>query len=168
MRSKVLWIEDGAMFEAQDFAGPVYNSRRYDLVIALNISDAVEELLKEEFDVVIVDIRMAPGDLPQWVKLYQNAGRNKIHARLGLVLLHCLFCPNDIDIKLDLIPKWIHPNRFAVFTVETWQELKEHLVKCGIEEQSHRQKAAGMPVTALLELIDSVKASLSRAGHPEG
>ena len=161
MRKRVLWIEDGATFEAQHLTGPVYRSRQYDLVIALTISDAERELMnKEGFDIVIVDIRMDPGDKQKWIELYQNANRNKLHARLGLTLLYALFKPEDVDNIIKEVPDWIDSKRFGILTVENYKELEKYLIEIKLQKIPFKQKSARLKSTALLELIKSVEKQL--------
>ena len=155
-RKKVLWVEDGATFEAQHLTGPVYNSRKYDLVIALTISDAEREILNDEFDVVIVDIRMDPGNMQKWIDLYQSFNRNKLHARLGLALLYALFKPEAVDNKIEKRPDWIEPGRFGVLTVEDSKELEGNFKELGLETIPFRRKSARLESSALLDLIDEV------------
>ncbi|MDD3731182.1 MAG: hypothetical protein PHU88_02265 [candidate division Zixibacteria bacterium] len=157
MRKKVLWIEDGALFEAQHLTGPVFNSRKYDLDIALTISDAERELFNNEYDIIIVDIRMDPGDMPKWIKLYQNAGRDKLHARLGLMLLYALFKNDEENNILKVVPKWIETKRFGILTVENYKELEDNLKELGLESIPFKQKSARLKATALLEIIEEVE-----------
>ncbi|MCX6830306.1 MAG: hypothetical protein NT002_13660 [candidate division Zixibacteria bacterium] len=162
---RVLWIEDGATFEASAFPGPVFNSRRYDLVIALDISDAIRQLLQNEFDVVIVDIRMDPGDMNEWKDLYQKAPKDSKSARLGRSLLYSLFCPQEALIKLEKIPAWITPDRFGILTVESERELEKDLIKWGIKY--FVQKSAKVSASALLAFIDKMiqdRTSTEQAG----
>jgi len=161
MKYKVLWIEDGAMFEAKNLAGPVYNSRRYDLVIALSISDAIREIVSDEFDAVIVDIRMEPGDLSPWVVHFQHTGQNKATARLGLRLLESLLLPHQAPVKLESVPDWVEPTRFGVLTVEGWEEVSSQLQRLGITKRSFREKNTSLKPDGLLELIDAVIAECS-------
>ena len=49
----------------------------------------------EEFDAVVVDVRLPPGDDPYWKELHRKAGRDKVHAELGLQLLRWLLESKD-------------------------------------------------------------------------
>ena len=156
MKPKILWIEDGAFVDVQNLTGPVYVSGKYDLVVALDASEGFRQLRHTEFDSIVVDIRISPGDDPKWKDLYTEFGMNKASARLGLHFLYSLLAPKDENTKVKLrnIPKWITPNRFGILTVESEMELQDDLRKLNI--QVFRQKTAEMIETALLVTIEEI------------
>lgn len=155
MKHKILWIEDGSLIEVSSFAGPVFTAARYDLEVARNLSDALKKLTNSEYDAVIVDIRIPPGDSPEWEKLYGKSGDDKINARLGIQLLFSLLKPEKAVVKIrEEIPRWISPEKFGVFTVESSGEVRHELKELGIN--FFRQKMTKIPTTTLLELIEDV------------
>ena len=155
MRKKILWIEDGADFEATQFGAAVFNSRRYDFRVALTISEAIKELMRDQFDIVIMDIRMRAGDLPEWNKAQQKDG----HERLGLWLLFSLLLPDRARIPLEAgAPEWIKPSRLGVMSIEAWGELDEDMKDLGIPFERYVQKDEDTPPGALLELIRKMSA----------
>ncbi|MCP4632921.1 MAG: hypothetical protein GY855_08330 [candidate division Zixibacteria bacterium] len=156
MKKKVLWIEDGVTFDAQKFVGPVIHSRKYDLTTVITISDAIRKIQKEEFDIIIFDIRMQPGDIPEWEKLYQDMKQPALRReRLGLILLYCFLRP-DLEKEIELNEKysWVKPGMIGIFSVEKEEELSEHMQKWGIT--FYRNKNAKTPITTLLKLIDEI------------
>ena len=154
MRYKVLWIEDGALTEVADFAGPLLSSMKYDLDVALNISDAIKKMNDAEFDVVIVDIRIPPGSDPEWEHLYEKSQSIKVSPRLGMQLLFGLLKPKEVEIKLKNIPQWIVPEKLGVFTVESEGEVKKELEALCVN--FYLQKKTNTPNTALLEFIEEI------------
>jgi hypothetical protein len=70
-----------------------------------------------------------------------------------LKLLRWLLAKDD-TIHPDAPPAWIDAHRVAVFTVESKQEIQNHLDELGI--QIFQQKSAGLRDTTLLELIDQI------------
>ena len=154
MKYKVLWIEDEAFMQVDHSTGPLLLTRKYDLNVALNVSDAVEQIKNIEFDAVIVDIRLPPGMDPDWEALFINSGDKKSSARLGIQLPFSLLKPGKASIKLEKIPSWISPAKFGVFTVESEREVKNELKKLRID--CFQQKKTMLPKTALLELIERV------------
>lgn len=150
-RPRALWIEDGARSELSHLSGPVLYDGRIELVLAEDLTTAVEYLLEEEFDAVIVDVRLPPGDDPYWKGLHRRAGRDKAHAELGLQLLRWLLGPEDTP-ELEAPPAWLDPKRIAVFSVDTKSEIRGILDALGIEVI--QQKRADLPDTILRELID--------------
>ena len=154
MKRKVLWIEDGARFDLPQLAGPVYIDGSYDLVVAEDISTGISHLLRNEFQVVIVDIRLPPGDDPEWIKLYSVAGYDKVQARLGLELLYSIVGRPEAQVELEYRPEWITADRLGVFTVESYQEIEGDLR--GLNIRVFQQKRADLPDTILLELIEKI------------
>ena len=155
---KVLWIEDGAYGDLPDLIGPVVVDGGYDLDIALNATEGVEKILSDEYDCVIVDIRLQPGEDRRWIDIYNHPEKNKDAARLGLLVLRSLLKPEKSDVKLDGIEekKWVVPARFGVLTVENQGEVENDLSELNIGKKAYRQKNKGPSVNLLLELIEDV------------
>ncbi|MDQ1351028.1 MAG: hypothetical protein QG657_1330 [Acidobacteriota bacterium] len=151
---KILWIEDEATADMRNLAGPLYDSGQYDLVVAFNASEGERQMMKSEFDAVVVDIRIPPGSDQRWIKLYSQSGQNKIMARLGLQLLYSLLKPEMARVKLDSRPTWITPERFGLLTVETRKEVEEDLKNLHI--QVSREKTEKLPFNTLVEIIEDV------------
>jgi hypothetical protein len=150
-RPRALWIEDGARSELSHLSGPVLYDGRIELVLAEDLTTAVEYILEEEFDAVIVDVRLPPGDDQYWKDLHRKAGRDKVHAQLGLQLLRWLLGPGD-RTGLPAPPSWLSAQRVAVFSVDCKTEILSLLDELGIEVI--QQKRADLPDTILRELID--------------
>ena len=150
-RPRALWIEDGARSELSHLSGPVLYDGRIELVLAEDLTTAVEYILEEEFDAVIVDVRLPPGDDPHWKELHRRAGRDKVHAELGLQLLRWLLASAG-QAALPSPPEWMNARRIAVFSVDCRQEILHLLEELGIEVV--QQKRADLPDTILRELID--------------
>ncbi len=155
-RPRALWIEDGARSELSHLSGPVLYDGRIELVLAEDLTTAVEYLLEEEFDAVVVDVRLPPGDDPYWKEQHRRAGRDKVHAQLGLQLLRWLLDAEDKP-GLATPPSWLDAKRIAVFSVDTESEILGTLNDLGIEVI--QQKRADLPDTILRELIDRLIAS---------
>ncbi len=150
-RPRALWIEDGARSELSHLSGPVLYDGRIELVLAEDLTTAVEYILAEEFDAVVVDVRLPPGDDPYWKELHRKAGRDKVHAELGLQLLRWLLRP-AAGSSLPGPPAWMSPKRVAVFSVDCRTEILHLLEELGIEVV--QQKRADLPDTILRDLID--------------
>jgi hypothetical protein len=154
-KPSVLWIEDSARLELRNLVGPLLFSKKFEFALAEDITTAVRFLRFKPFDGVIVDIRLPPGTDPEWRKLYQQSGFDRVHAQLGLKLLYWLLA-KDRSIHPEPPPDWVRPHHLAVFTVESKGEVEKHLNELGI--RVFRQKVAGLRDTTLLELIDEVLA----------
>lgn len=154
MKTRFLWIEDGATADLRHLLAPIYVDGSYDPVIALDVSEGIRRLRAVEFEAVIVDIRIPPGDHPEWINLYNQLGKNKVRARLGLKLLTSLFRPEEDDVKISGVPVWVKPERFGVLTVESKNEVEESLSGLGITV--YKQKTAETPKTILVEMLQAL------------
>lgn len=150
-KCKVLWIEDAARFDFPQMAAPLYMNGGYDLAVAEDVTSAIALIKQGEYDVVIVDIRLPPGDDPRWITLWKRAGSNRVAARLGLELLHSMLGSPEAKIQLQGRPSWLTADRIGVLTVEDDDELRPDLKKLGIRR--YRRKQADVPDTVLLDLV---------------
>lgn len=157
MNPKVLWIEDGGRLELVSLCGPVYYSGTCDLMLAEDVSTALDHLYADVWDALIVDIRLPPGPNAHWRKLYQRTGANKVHAQLGLKLIQWLLRGDKALFPKDP-PSWVREDRIGVFSVESRREVGEHLDSLGIEV--FQQKVASLPDTILEELIGRLLGNL--------
>lgn len=151
---KILWIEDEATGDMRNLAGPLYDGGQYDLVVAFDATEGVRQMMKSEFDAVVVDIRLPPGSDQRWIELYYQFGQNKPMARLGLQMLYSLLKPKHDGVTHDLIPAWITPDRFGLLTVEGKEEVEGDLKNLNI--QVYKQKAETLPFTALLDIVKDI------------
>lgn len=166
MTHKVLWIEDGAYEDLPDLIGPVVVDGGYDLDIALDATDGIKKILRTEYDCVIVDIRLPPGEDRRWIDIYNHPNRNKDAARLGLLVLRSLLKPEKSRVKLDGIKEWVKAARFGVLTVENKGEVEHDLNELGIGIKVYRQKNRSPSVNTLLELIKEVIKQPRERGRP--
>jgi CheY-like chemotaxis protein len=156
MKHKVLWIDDGALGDLPDLIGPVHVDGGYDLEIAVDATEGIEKVSREQFDCIIVDIRLPPGDDERWIKIYNHPEKNKDAARLGLLVLRSLLDPPRSEIKVKGISWHIRPEIFGVLTVENQSEVEKDLneLKIAVYHQKNRKPS----VTTLLDLIRKVMA----------
>jgi CheY-like chemotaxis protein len=157
-RIKILWIEDSARYELAELVGPVYASRQYFMTLAEDASKAVELLLTNEFDAVILDIRLPPGNHKTWSALYQQAGNDKIRAGLGLHLLRWMFDPQrGYSPSLNELPPppgWLAAERVAVFTAEHPAAVENALGQVKIKKIQTKTSIA--KDTVLLDLLQGI------------
>jgi len=157
MKHRVLWIEDGAYGDLPDLIGPVVVDGGYDLDIALDATQGVEKILGNEYDCVIVDIRLPPGTDRKWIDIHNHPDRNKDAERLGLLVLRSLLTPEKSEVHVPNIPSWVKEDkakRLGVLTVENQNEVESDLAELEIE--AYRQKNRRPSVNTLLELIQEV------------
>src|ERR1051325_6517932 len=122
MKHAVLWVEDGAYAEMAYMSSPLHVSGRYDLVIALSATEGLQQLTRadKQFDAIIVDIRLPPGNDEEFLRLYRQRGESRVASRLGLSLLNRVL-KNGAS---EGVPEWHRrAEKFGVFTVEGRDEL---------------------------------------------
>lgn len=153
-KKKVLWIEDGSRYDLADLAAPVIMDGGYDLDVAEDASEGIAKLFETEYDAVIVDIRIPPGNGEAWVKLYERSGKEKVSARLGRHFLYSILGHKEAEIRLDERPKWIKPEKIGVLSVESHLELNGDLNNLTISV--YYQKQANTPEDILLTIIKDI------------
>lgn len=131
-RIRVLWVEDGAAGEFANIGGPLHTEPAVSLAIAFNASDAVHRLLSSEFDVVIVDVRLPPGEDWRWIALYDERGREAAQAQLGIELVRSAMAHAEARIVLKRRPSWLSATRFALLTVEHREEMRALVGPLGV------------------------------------
>jgi len=160
---KVLWIEDGSRYDLPALAAPLLADERYALNMAEDASAGISRLLAEEYHVVVVDIRIPPGESAEWIALHQKCGVDQAASRLGLHLLYSILRHPAARISVpDGALRWLGPNRIGVFTVEGRAELSGDLEELGIGP--YQQKSASLGEDALLVLVQQV---LTVSGYRE-
>jgi hypothetical protein len=160
MKPRVLWIEDSARLELRNLTGPIYYNGDYDFSQVDDITSAVDYVTARFFDVLIVDIRLPPGNDPFWSRLYQQAGQDKIQAQLGLKFLHWIL--GNGDGLGTPPPAGFSPLQVGVFTVENYLDIQNDLENLGVKV--FQQKSAGLPDTVLDNLIRQVIAQKENGG----
>ncbi len=167
MKTKFLWIEDNANTNLSYLMMPIYNSGKYDPVIALSVAEGLHRLWLTEFAAVILDIRLPPGNDPQWARLYNRSGHNRGAAQLGLALLIALLRPQESEIDLGNRPAWlkpgkIKPERFGVLSVESEHDVTTKLEELGITVRL--EKTAHTTPKTLLNMVDMIMAGSKPQG----
>jgi hypothetical protein len=155
MKRRVLWIEDSGYNENVALTSPVTHSGRYDMLTVMSATDGLRELARIEYDAIIVDIRIIPGEDPRWIKEYVSRGRGDKTARLGLRLLEIVLGqPGGIWHDHYVLESARRPLKYGVLTVEAKESLQAELDQYGVI--AYRAKHAGVSRRLLLELIDEV------------
>jgi CheY-like chemotaxis protein len=149
MKRKILWVEDGAFSDLTYLAGPLYASGDYSLVIASDASQGFRYLKEKEFDAVIMDIRLPPGNDPYFVNLYNISRESKNAARLGMAVLERVLKPSG-----EAMPGWIKAERFGVFTVESSKEVMDELDSMGVTV--FVQKTTRTPRDVLIKIAEVI------------
>jgi CheY-like chemotaxis protein len=161
VKKRVLWIEDSGYGENVALTASVFLSGRYDLRVAITATSGLEELSHGEFDVVIVDIRLPPGEDPRWIAEYGARGASSKAARLGLRILEIVLGNGGAAWSREVFPEAMrNPLRYGVLTVEAYETLASSLDRLGII--TFRNKHAAVENSLLLELIDAVVMNAAR------
>lgn len=154
MKQRVLWIEDSALDQNASLAGPVHLSGRYDLTIALTATEGFDALSRSEFDAVIVDIRIPPGDDRRWVDMYYRSFLSSKAARLGLRLLDTVLTGPNTLWPETLPASAREPAHYGVLTVEGIDELRDDLTRLRVTV--YRDKGGSDTPDTLLEMIEVI------------
>jgi DNA-binding NarL/FixJ family response regulator len=153
VKQRVLWIEDSAHHENTILAVPVYLSGKYDLQIALNATDGMLALQKHDFDAIVVDIRLPPGDDARWIDLFYNLGRSGKAARLGLRLLRLALGEASSDWSVLFPSTARDAAKYGILTVESWNDIAGEATSLGVANYSEK---GGSDPRALLSLIERI------------
>ncbi len=181
-RKRMLWIEDSARFELPEQMAPVYYSGKFIFHLAENVVDGINHLRSAErdgkpYDVIIVDIRLPPGEDKVWYDLYKRTIHSQVESQLGLILLYWLFekdlkgnladfrragnprAGKDIEERLKelegIAPPHVDKKTVAVYSVESPLLICPHLEHLSIEV--YAQKAIDTPDDILLKLASAVQ-----------
>ncbi|HET7461876.1 MAG TPA: hypothetical protein VFJ82_11540 [Longimicrobium sp.] len=156
---RALWVEDGALEDLPELVGPVYMSGRYDLSIAVNVTDAMRLIATREFDAIVVDIRLPPGEDPAWIRLFSGKGNSSAGARLGIAFLQTCLGRVTKEVYVPKHQSWLDASRVGVMSVESESELAEVLTELQIRH--FVQKGAAPSRSVLLDLLDAITMSKS-------
>lgn len=148
---RILWIEDQSKLDLVAY-GTALLMADHDLIIAEDATSAVEKISAEQFDFVIVDIRLPPGNGKKWRIMYEQYRSDKMSARLGLRMLTAFFAQSDPEV---IRPAWLIPERILVFTVETLAEIGKDLKELGIA--NHLEKQCTLDERILCKKIEDME-----------
>ena len=154
----VLWIEDQAYHELGALRTPVIMSSLYHLTIAVDGASAIENLRTNKFEIIIVDMRIPPGDDPIFTDIYYKNSDSKRHKEIGLLLLKRIFEKEDLNFLSDLLPYAYDSSRYGVLSIDNENEISDELKALGIKNYAH--KSGAMSSKSLLNLILSIDKSL--------
>ena len=156
----VLWIEDDATYNLQYIASPIVMNPKYDLTLAVTVSEAINFLERREYDAIIFDLRLPPGRQKDCIKLYKELAKSQEPSRLGLHLLLNLFgMPVNAKYRLSMpdFPFDFSVDKIGILSVDDWDDVAELLRGIGIcEPIQYKRKRAGMPSNTLLNLVETV------------
>lgn len=151
-RKKVLWIEDDAFNELGMLATPVHLSGEFELDYAVSATEAVHRLRACEYDAVVVDVRIPPGDDQRWVNIYYDAGASNKAAQLGVHLLTNIL-GRDKAWTEGLTPTARDRSRYGVLSMDA-EDVRAALQSVGVKH--YRKKTEGSRV--LLSIIRQILA----------
>lgn len=156
---KVLWIEDDAFNELARLATAVHFEADFDLQYAVSATEAMDKLCGCEYDAVVVDVRIPPGDDPRWAALYYKAGADNKAARLGVqVLQNVLGREKEWVAGLPVAAR--NPKLYGVLSVDSWQDIRLDLEPVGVT--LYRNKNEDKRV--LLTIIEAILAQCNGKG----
>ena len=146
--AKVLWIEDEADSILPHLIVHAELQCGHIVVNAPDATHAMSQLYDDEFDVVILDVRLPPGMDEKWIRRFQGAAGRTETPRLGIELIKEALADNDPKAS------WLTPEKIAVFTVEPPQMLENEMQELGIA--TYRRKTIDVREEELSDLISAV------------
>lgn len=156
-KTYVLWVEDDAMYNLQYIASPIVMNPKYDLTLAITVSEALHYLQRRQYDVIVFDLRLPPGKQQEWVTLNQQLGKAMEPPRLGLHLLTNLYgCANGNTLPLPEVKPPPPITRVGILSVDSWEDVATGLNGLEFHEANYRQKSVGMPSHILLSLVEEI------------
>ncbi len=154
MKKRVLWIDDTEDSMMDPLATTVIINRNYELTISPDASDAQRLLCSEEYDAIIVDLRIPPGDDKEWISLFLKFRRGKLAGELGLELISSFVNPEKSLIKQKVIPAWISPHKFGIFTVISKSDIENEVNRLGV--RVYFQKTAHCPRDLIIKITEAI------------
>lgn len=121
---KILWIEEEAEEKLTEYILHL-QMQGYLLDIIFNASDAEDRINDNQikYDLILLDIRISPGDKEEWENKYMKGNR-----KLGL------------DILCDVIASSSYKDKVLVFTNEYWMAIQANMTQCLKDERRFLQK----------------------------
>ncbi|MBN2047283.1 MAG: hypothetical protein JW750_05535 [Anaerolineaceae bacterium] len=168
---QILWIEDGAIYDMPQLAAPVYMQDCLELTFATDIAGAIEQLTENEFDAVIFDLRLPPGDDLAWIEYYSNQNGNKVNALLGFRLLEEIFERDRLTVIRPILDEethralnWLKKEKVGILSVESKTELEKRRT-FDVDQVVYVQKTPGIQNSILVFMIEKI---LRKNGHSIG
>ncbi|MGB1250696.1 MAG: hypothetical protein ACPG8W_08810 [Candidatus Promineifilaceae bacterium] len=156
-KKAVLWIEDDATYNLQYVASPVIMNPHLDLTLAATVTEAVHQLTRKNYDAVVFDLRLPPGDFNEWISMKQYLNQVGEPPRLGLHLLLNLFqCAPDEKLRVSIpqMTSQVDINRVGILSVDPLDDVGSMLQCTSFRADNYRQKRAGMSSRILLNLVE--------------
>lgn len=150
-RKKVLWIEDDAFNELGMLATPVHLTGEFELDYAVSATEAVDRLQLCEYDAIVVDVRIPPGDDRRWVDIYYEAGASNKAARLGVHLLQNILGRKQ-EWTRGLKEAARHPSRYGVLSMDA-DDVRVELELMGVTRYRNKNEGARVLLTIIREIL---------------
>ena len=119
----ILWIEEEADDTLVEF-NTYFSLAGYLVKVVHSSTEAEEELSSGHYDLIILDIRIIPGDDEKWLDLHMGGER-----RLGLIVLRDIISKKD-DLK----------DKTVIFTNENLSDIRKVLEECNFPAHKFLRK----------------------------
>lgn len=151
---RILWVEEAAQTDYAYWIAPLFIAGCYDIHIAEDTTKAAQLILSKPFDVILVDIRLPPGEDQPWIDLFNSGKSEKYAARLGMALIKSILCIENAPVKLQVPPGWVTRQKIGILSVESRSSLQVDLADVG--EIIHQHKSTQVSETILLDLVNKI------------
>jgi hypothetical protein len=162
--SKVLWVEDQVENDLVDLFSRAI-AAGHQVTYRPDVTSALALIRKQEYHVVIVDIRLMPGNDRRWSEyFYDRCTGSASFARLGLEMLRSIWHKNPaVPIPEEQRPKWLTPRMTGVLSVELEEEVRADLDDLGIDIGHFKRKCdPGDQAGTLSDLIAKIESGLPK------
>ncbi len=155
---KVLWLED--QFEDLIDYSSCLDRMNYKVDPVKSVSDALEKLEKEQYDVYVFDLKVLPGDDPEWQALDEKKRNENPHfdPYLGFELLR--FLDNARQRQSEVWKKITFDfSKVIVFSVVSDREVYDKLESFGIPLHQIVYKSSS-DLDTLAEVVQEMEGQL--------
>jgi CheY-like chemotaxis protein len=151
IRKKVLWIEDDAFNELGMLATPVHLTGEFELDYALSATEAIDRLQGGDYDAIVVDVRIPPGDDKRWIDIYYNAGASNKAARLGVWLLQDILGHERVRSN-GLSAAARDRQRYGVLSMDA-EDVRAELEPIGVTRYRKKTEGPGVLLTIIRDIL---------------
>ena len=150
----ILWVEEAAQSDYANWIAPINMAGCYDIKIAEDTTQATECVQREPFDVILVDIRLPPGNDPRWINIYNASHSAKYTAQLGMAFIHSILGKKEPPVAISIPDGWVTAQKIGILSVESESMLKANMDLLDIH--IFQQKSTRVSETVLLELVQRI------------
>jgi len=125
----LLWIEDESEDRLSERRAILQTSLEFNCTVARNATEGEYHVTRFDFDVIIVDLRLYPGNSKIWQEYHNDIHSLELSGRLGLLLI------KNICNHYPAFAK-----KMGIYTIERWVDIEKFILPAGITEKQYLKK----------------------------